>query len=150
MTLKYRWFPSLSKQSSPNKTHLLFCFPFAGGSSFAYRSLLPHISFEIEMHTIEFPGRGTRVDEPLCEHVEQLIPTIAEAILPHLDVPFSFFGHSMGALIGFELARYLEFHHQKKADFLFLSAMRAQHLASRFPKMASLSNEDLLQTTKQQ
>jgi phenylalanine ammonia-lyase len=143
MTLKNPWLPTIQKQTAP-KEGRLFCFPFAGGSSFAYRSFESHISPGVEVHTIELPGRGTRADEALCENIEQLIPAIAEAIRPHLDVPFAFFGHSMGALIAFELARYLESHNQKKADYLFLSAMRAPHLPSRFPDMAPLPSGDLL------
>ncbi len=143
MMPKNSWIPSAQKRNYPAAARL-FCFPFAGGSSFAYRSMEPHMSPEIDMCTIELPGRGTRINETAYHSMNELIPAIAQGIRDHLDIPFAFFGHSMGALIAFELARYLESYFQKKANYLFLSAMRAPHLPSQLPAMALLPKNDLL------
>jgi medium-chain acyl-[acyl-carrier-protein] hydrolase len=57
-----------------------------------------------------------------------LIPALAGGLLPYLDKPFAFFGHSLGAIIGFELARYLRRHHKLEPRYLFVSAAPAPHL----------------------
>lgn len=136
------WFPANKEQNLYKKR--LFCFPFAGGSSIGYRSIESHISNDTEVLTMELAGRGTRINEIPHENFSEILPSIVEAILPLLDIPFSFFGHSMGALIAFELACYLEKHFQKKAEWLFLSGMRAPHVPTFFPKMSSLKDDELL------
>jgi len=59
---------------------------------------------------------------------QSLVEATAAAIFPHLDRPFAFFGHSMGALISFELARYLRRHHKPQPTHLFISGHRAPQL----------------------
>ena len=140
---KNPWIPSAWERKSFSKMRL-FCFPFAGGSSFAYRSMEPHMSPEVDMCAIELPGRGTRMNETAYHTMAELVPAISHGIRSHLDIPFAFFGHSMGALIAFELALYLESYYQKKASYLFLSAMRAPHLPSHFSAMALLPENELL------
>lgn len=148
MMQRNSWIPlNIRKTHSPRIR--LFCLPYAGGSSFAYRSIENFISSEIDMCSIELPGHGARINETARDRIEELIPQIAYGIEDHLDIPFAFFGHSMGALLAFELSHYLESHFQKKADYLFLSAMRAPHLPSKFPSMGSLSQKDFLERVKQ-
>jgi medium-chain acyl-[acyl-carrier-protein] hydrolase len=148
MKQKNPWIPtSLRKINSPDVR--LFCLPFAGGSSFSYRSIERYISPKIDMFTIELPGHGTRMNEVPIDRIEELVPRIVYGIQNYLDIPFVFFGHSMGALLAFEISRYLESHYQKKAEHLFLSAMRAPHLPSKFPLMASLPKDDFLKNVKQ-
>ncbi len=56
--------------------------------------------------------------------MDQLIPRLREAIDPYLDRPFAFFGHSLGAIVAFELARSLKTH----PECLFVSGARAPQL----------------------
>ena len=55
----------------------------------------------IELCPVQLPGRETRAMEPACSRIEPLIALLSEAIRPLLDLPYFFFGHSMGALIAF-------------------------------------------------
>jgi medium-chain acyl-[acyl-carrier-protein] hydrolase len=61
----------------------------------------------IEICAIQLPGRGARFTEAAAENFDELVAAIADAIAPLCDVPFAFFGHSLGALIAFELAHRL-------------------------------------------
>jgi medium-chain acyl-[acyl-carrier-protein] hydrolase len=54
-----------------------------------------------------------------------LVPEIARAVHPYLDVPYAFFGHSLGALVAFELARYLRRETERTPAHLFVAARRS-------------------------
>lgn len=69
----------------------------------------------------------------------------AEALLPYLDRPFAFFGHSMGALISFELARLLRREHKQHVTRLFLSGRGAPHLPEREPTTYNLPEPEFIQ-----
>ncbi|HWS85814.1 MAG TPA: alpha/beta fold hydrolase [Pyrinomonadaceae bacterium] len=103
----------------------LFCFPYAGGTTYAYRnwpSLLPQA---VEVCPVELPGRGARIGEPLETRIGRLAEAMATALLPYMDKPFAFFGHSMGGLIAFELARELRRTRRPQPAHLFVSACAA-------------------------
>lgn len=59
---------------------------------------------------------------------QSLVEAVAHAILPHCDRPFAFFGHSMGAIISFELARFLRRHNGPQPTHIFISGRRAPQL----------------------
>ena len=84
----------------------LFCFPYAGGGDQVYRTWADKLPI-VETYLIQMPGRGTRLLERPFTNLLDLSKSLAGAILPCLDKPFVFFGHSMGAMVSFELARQL-------------------------------------------
>jgi medium-chain acyl-[acyl-carrier-protein] hydrolase len=81
----------------------LFCFPYAGGGIWIYKSWPRYFSDTAQVCTVQLPGRGMRWNEPSYKRLVPLAQAIGEAIVPHLDRPFAFFGHSMGATVSFEL-----------------------------------------------
>src|SRR5947209_10810294 len=83
----------------------LFCFPYAGGSGTLFRSWRSQLPATVDVCAIQLPGRGARIRERVYGQMGTLVPAISNAILPLCDRPFAFFGHSLGALISFELAR---------------------------------------------
>ena len=85
----------------------LFCLPYAGGAASAYRCWADGLPPEVEVCALQLPGRGSRIREAPFRRVEDLVPAIAEGLGPLLDLPFALFGHSMGAVVAFELAREL-------------------------------------------
>jgi len=85
----------------------LFCFPYAGGGAVNFRQWAERLPEGVESCCVQPPGRGARMGEPLFTRLAPLVREIAVHITPHLDRPFAFFGHSMGALMAFELARLL-------------------------------------------
>ncbi|WP_103667729.1 thioesterase II family protein [Pseudanabaena sp. BC1403] len=108
----------------------LFCFPYAGGGSLSFRNWSRSLPTNVEVCPIDLPGRGLRIQEPAFTQLEPLIQAIASALLPEMDKPFAFFGHSMGALLSFELARFLRDNHQRAPLHLYVSGRRSPQIPS--------------------
>ena len=85
----------------------MFCFPYAGSGASIYKKWESAMPLEVELCAVQLPGRENRITEAAFKDFSSLINVLAEKILPLLDKPYIFFGHSMGALISFELARKL-------------------------------------------
>lgn len=107
----------------------LFCFPYAGGGATIFHSWTKYLPAEIEVCAVQLPGRENRLLEPPISYLPALISALAPAVLDYLDRPYAFFGHSMGALIAFELSRYLwRLGYRDGPLCLFLSGCRAPQL----------------------
>ena len=114
------WLPKLTAKAESRVR--LFCFPYAGGTTYTYRgwdSLLPPA---IEVCAVELPGRARRMREPALRNMQSLVQSMIPALLPYFDKPFAFYGHSMGALISFELARELRRSHQLQPVHMFVAS----------------------------
>jgi medium-chain acyl-[acyl-carrier-protein] hydrolase len=122
----------------------LFCFPYAGGSSAIFRSWSRVIHRDIEVVPALLPGREFRLGEPAFTQLEPLIEALTREIFSLLDRPFAFLGHSMGALIGFELARRLRSERGLETDHLFISGRRAPQLPERDPEIHNLPEAEFI------
>jgi medium-chain acyl-[acyl-carrier-protein] hydrolase len=85
----------------------LFCFCYAGGDAAVYLPWQAALGRAVEVCAIQLPGRGVRFGEPLLKDIESAVAPIARAIAPLQDRPFAFFGHSLGALLAYEVSHYL-------------------------------------------
>jgi len=106
----------------------MFCFPYAGGGASAYRGWAgsPGALPDVEVCPVQLPGREGRLREAPFERPELLVQALADALQPYFrDLPFVFFGHSMGAMLSFELARELRRRGQALPLHLFVSGRRA-------------------------
>lgn len=119
----------------------LFCFSYAGGGASIFRPWVDILPVEVEVCSIQLPGREYRVGSPAYTRIAPLEEALAEAIVPYLDRPFAFFGHSMGALVSFELARLLRKKYDKHPEHLFLAAYRAPQLPNPNIKIYHLPSE---------
>ncbi|MBF7155839.1 thioesterase II family protein [Bacillus albus] len=82
----------------------LFCFHHAGGSSSAYYNWKDYLNKGIKIIPIELAGRGKRLKEPVYTSMEEAVLDIYDLMKPNLDgSPFAMFGHSMGALLVYEM-----------------------------------------------
>jgi medium-chain acyl-[acyl-carrier-protein] hydrolase len=79
---------------------------------------------------IRLPGREERLNEAPYTRSARLVQDAARALLPYLDRPFAFFGHSMGAMISFELARELRRHKWPMPSHLLVSGHPAPQTES--------------------
>lgn len=107
-----------------NPTRNLFCLPHAGGSSAVFqpwRTLSPP---GLRVLPLALPGRGSQWQEPLLCEWQPLLEKLLAQITAHGDVPFVLFGHSMGALLAFELTHCLREAGWRAPDLLVLSASR--------------------------
>ena len=113
---------------NPQARLRLFCFPYAGGAASLFRTWSEELPSEVEVCPVQLPGRESRFREACYTRLMPLVHALGEVIRPYLTLPFAFFGHSMGAIISFELARYLRRQNAPLPDHLFVSAHRAPHL----------------------
>jgi len=120
---KMSWLPSINTDEAVK--YRVFCFPFAGAGSSIYRSWIEEMRPEIDVCPIQLPGRENRIQEPAIDNVEQMVAEVIEVIKSYLDTPFAFFGHCIGALIGYELASELKRQFQPAPEHIYVSAFRA-------------------------
>lgn len=111
----------------------LFCLPYAGGGASVYREWAKFLPAQAGIYPIQLPGRETRIAEsPLC-NMDELVEQIAIGIVPYLQCPFIFFGHSLGARIAFELVRHLRTKWGIQPCHLLVAGSRAPQLAEPNP-----------------
>lgn len=85
----------------------LFCFCYAGGSAAVYLPWQTTLGADVEVCAAQLPGRGSRFVEPFVPDIVSAADAIARAVTPLLDLPCVFFGHSLGALLAYEVAQRL-------------------------------------------
>ena len=113
----------------PNPELRLFCFPHAGGgNSSTFQNWSTMLPATIEVCWVELPGRLGRFKEPAVKEMSRLAPTLAQELRESLDLRFALFGHSMGALVAFEVARELRRTNAPQPMHLFVSAQPAPQL----------------------
>jgi medium-chain acyl-[acyl-carrier-protein] hydrolase len=110
---------------NPAASIRLFCLPFAGGGASAYRLWPAALPSSVEVCPIQLPGREDRYREPALTSLVGLSRALSRELLPFLDRPFAFFGHSMGALAAFETARALRHSAAPAPLAMFLAAYPA-------------------------
>lgn len=123
----------------------LFCFPYAGGGASIYRAWGDAFPSPVEVRPLQLPGHENRLSEAPVKNIRVLIETLAIQITSFLDRPFAFFGHSMGALLCFELTHYLYQQWGLLPQFLFVSAYRAPHLEDRHPPTYQMPDQLFLE-----
>jgi medium-chain acyl-[acyl-carrier-protein] hydrolase len=140
-----KWFVRPHVKSGASRR--LFFFPYAGGGPAAFSAWCGALPKSIEGWIAHYPGRGSRFNEPLINEIPQLVERLARAIEPFLEKPFSFFGHSLGGLIAFELARDLR-RRNHPPDSLFISACAAPHLPRVHPRIHRLPDAEFIAELK--
>jgi pyochelin biosynthesis protein PchC len=124
-------------QPRPSARLRLVCFPHAGGSASFYSAWMQRMPAHMELLSVQYPGRGSRVDEPLLDDMHRLADAIAVALTPIVDRPLALFGHSMGALVAYEVALRIS-----PPALLFVSARQAPLHAR--PGRKHLADDDTL------
>lgn len=127
----------------------LFCLPYAGGGASLYRDWGRLLPPGIAVCPVQLPGREGRIGEEPLAQLEPLVAAMADGLRPWLDRPFALFGHSMGALLGFELARLLRRRRWPGPLQLFVSAHRAPQLPDPEPEVYRLPQPAFLAKLRQ-
>ncbi|MFB1482194.1 SDR family NAD(P)-dependent oxidoreductase [Corallococcus sp. RDP092CA] len=119
------WFSHAVRRPRPRVR--LFCFPYGGGGASLYLdwARLPE---HIEVWPVQLPGRETRIHEPPLHRLDDLLPRLEAALSPHLDLPFAFYGHSLGALLAYLLASRLRAQGQPQPEHLIVGGASAPFL----------------------
>ena len=123
----------------------LICFPFAGGGASSYRGWAADPAAPVEICAIQLPGREQRRHEPAIRSVSRAVDLLMPALQSDLGMPFAFFGHSMGALLAYEVARRLQQVGGPTPHCVFVSGHRAPQLPRRKRIWHGLPTPDLIQ-----
>ncbi|RIK37670.1 MAG: putative thioesterase [Chloroflexi bacterium] len=110
---------------SPHARLRLFCFPYAGGGASVFRSWPQLMPPEVEVRILQLPGRESRMGEEPFRCFTPMIQAVSQTLSQFNDLPFAFYGHSMGALIAFEAARLLRTWRGVEPLHLFVSGCPA-------------------------
>jgi medium-chain acyl-[acyl-carrier-protein] hydrolase len=139
---KERWLAY--REVNPRARMRMFCFPYAGGGASIFRGWAASLPADVEVCPVQFPGRESRLREQPFTRSEAMVAATADALQPVFDLPFVFFGHSMGAAVGFELTRELRRRGWPQPLQLFVSGRRAPHLPPREEPIYALPEPEFL------
>ena len=143
MTDTSKWF---SRQPARGEIRLrLFCFPFAGGGTQTYRNFGQMLPPGIEVCAVQLPGRERRFGEPAFRSVGDTVAAVLPALQPMLELPYAIFGHSLGALTGFELVRALRREKLPMPAHLVVSGHRGPQLPDPDPPIHGLPDVEFIE-----
>ena len=123
----------VGEKLNPKADLRLFCLPYAGGRAAIYREWHDVAPRHIQVCALELPGRGRLIRTTPFNRLTPLVRALASSIEAAPDRPFALFGHSMGGLIAFELARTLRRRGSRQPDHLFVSAVASPSTPPRRP-----------------
>jgi surfactin synthase thioesterase subunit/glycosyltransferase involved in cell wall biosynthesis len=134
------WFPGIERVEGPR----LFCLPHAGGGASGFAAWASGWSGSRTICPVRLPGRESRQIESPFERMPALVTALADALAGYLDRPFGLFGHSMGAVVGFELARELRRRGLAQPRVLIASGARAPQFRRGHVPPPDPTDEELL------
>ena len=145
--IKTPWLMPFSREGNGRLN--LFFFPHAGGGASAFYQWSRVLPEAITSYAVQLPGRETRLRENLHRQVSSVVESLAEVLQPYLDTPFIFWGHSMGALLSFELTRHLQHKGAPTPERLFVSGYNAPHIPYSDPHIHHLPEADFVAALKE-
>lgn len=132
------------REINPRARMRMFCFPYAGGGASVFRTWRASLPADLEVCPVQIPGRESRMREQPYDHVDPMVDVLVDALRPYMDLPFTFFGHSMGAIIGFALARELRRRGERLPFHLFVSGRGAPDQPARQEPIHGLPEDEFL------
>ncbi len=122
----------------------LFCIPHAGAGASVYSSWGAALAPWIEVISLQLPGREERSTEPAFSRLPNLLGELMPRLVPQLDRPFAFYGHSLGSIIGFELTRELRRQGLPLPLCFFAASRRAPQVGATQPMFHTLPDDELI------
>ncbi|NUP34380.1 MAG: thioesterase, partial [Streptomycetaceae bacterium] len=89
---------------APDAVADLVCLPHAGGSASFFHPLARLVAPRVRVLGVQYPGRQERRREPVRTDVREIAAEVLDALGPSGDRPTVYFGHSMGAVVAYEMA----------------------------------------------
>jgi len=140
-------------KANPQARLRLYCFPYAGGGGWTFtswtRDLPGDVRDQTELWAITVPGRERGASERRFGSIGELAKAVCAEIGPGPQWPCAFFGHSMGALLGFEVARRLEASLAGGPVHLIVSGYPAPQLPDRIPAVHNKPDAAILRRLRQ-
>jgi surfactin synthase thioesterase subunit len=128
----------------PDARLRLLLLPHAGGGASTFRAWADALPPDVEVCPVQLPGRENRMLEKPFERLEPLVLALAGVLERWCDLPYAVFGHSNGALVGFELARLARRTGTPGPLHLFASGRRAPDVPPRTPNVAALPDAEFI------
>jgi medium-chain acyl-[acyl-carrier-protein] hydrolase len=147
--LRHRADPWIHGRPARDAQVRLFCFPYSGGGASIFRSWPGAFPASTEVRPVQLPGRENRLAEPAFRRMGELVPAVVRALSPYLDKPFAIFGHSLGALVGFEVALRLQAERGVGPELFFASGHAAPHVQDRETLLHALPDDELAQKLRE-
>jgi medium-chain acyl-[acyl-carrier-protein] hydrolase len=122
----------------------VFCLPHAGTGASAFRGWAQLADPYMEVWCVQLPGREARIREKPFENIDALVEAVVRPLLEFVDRPFALYGHSVGALVAFELARKLRDRHGLMPAHLFVGACPAPHIPWPHAPLRALPDDQVL------
>lgn len=114
-----------------------------------YRSWQRWFPEQIDVCLVHLPGRGKRLSEPAFTRLILLVNAIADRMGCETHIPYALYGHSMGALISFELGRELFRRHHTGPEHLFVSGRRAPSWPHNEPTTFNLPHDEFIEKIRE-
>ncbi len=149
---------SLNSNNSPwlvfhrrlhNPLKRFFCFHHAGGGASYFRSWSEALPKNVEIISIQMPGREERFSEALCTNLQAVVINIAKSLSPYLDLPYVLFGHSLGALLSRQVANYLQMeNYPQPAHAIFSGRSAPTDETQYYPSICHLPDDEFIDALK--
>ncbi|RNL87504.1 type I polyketide synthase [Halostreptopolyspora alba] len=136
--------PWLARSPRHSAKVRLFCFPHSGGGPSAFRDWPTLVPPWVDIVPVQLPGRERRADEAPPSSLDSIVTAVTAAVAPHTDRPFALFGHSLGALLAYEVARHLHREGLPSPERLLVAGVGAPHQGPADRSAAPSSDEALL------
>jgi medium-chain acyl-[acyl-carrier-protein] hydrolase len=128
----------------PGARLLLLCFPHAGGGPSAFHRWAEMLPAGVELLAVRLPGRHTRIGERPYDDWDELLHRLGGVVSAAIDRPFALFGHSLGAMMAYELTRRLTV--GAAPHRLLLAGCRAPDVPLLLPAIHRLPDEEFTST----
>jgi medium-chain acyl-[acyl-carrier-protein] hydrolase len=122
----------------------LFCFPYAGAGAYTFATWQQQVPGYLHVYGVQLPGRENRMAERPLSDTDEIVGQVAPVIARQGDRPFALFGHSVGAAIAFEVARWLRRQGGPQPAALFVAGRRAADLPMRDPPLHGLPDAEFI------
>jgi surfactin synthase thioesterase subunit len=132
------------RTEGPQAKLRLFCFPYSGAAANVFRLWGKSLPPGIGLCPVQVPGRATRLSEPVILSAQALAQAAVAGLSQELDRPFALYGHSLGGLIAFEVARELRRRGGPSPLHLFVSARVAPQLPLQVAHLHGLPEREFL------
>jgi surfactin synthase thioesterase subunit len=138
-----KWFSVRPARNTPALR--LFCFPHVGAGAGAFNLWKPAwIPDNIELWTVRLPAREQRLSEPPFRRMGPLVDALYEAMATQLSGPYAFYGHSLGSVVAFEMARKIQRQGGPGPVRLLVSAHTAPQLGLCRPVLYNLPDKEFV------
>lgn len=139
-----RWIANEGHAEDFGASWRLFCFPHAGGGPSFYRLWGAFLQPEIAVRRVLLPGREGRLEEPPFRDIADLVDPLCAGLEPHLAQPYALFGHSMGAVVAYEVARRFSATGTGGPACLIVSGRRAPGLPGNDRRLSALPDDEFI------